>query len=148
MALIVETMPSSRSIVHPRQRGTSAPLRVTAPEQPPSLLDMVVLDELRALTNTTPHVFASILEGFIADSERRLQRIAHAGARDLERVHFEAHALKGAGGAVGALEVTRIANTLERYARVRLWSDELLVQLRAALEQTSAQLRELLARPR
>jgi len=75
-------------------------------------LDDALLTELREVMGGA---FATLVETFIADGERRLDEVACASVDDALR--RSAHALKGASANLGAVRLAAACGVLESLAR-------------------------------
>jgi len=85
----------------------------------PSLLDIPILEELRALDAGGPRFLRDLVHEFLESCENELSAIAEfLVANDLERVWQLAHGLKGACLMVGAKQLGEAIQELERAARV------------------------------
>ena len=101
-------------------------------------LDQALLAELRALMEDD---FGTLLEAYLADSERRLLEVADAwAAGDFDALRRSAHSLKGASSNLGANELAGRCQTLEHLAR-----DEITDAVPAAMAAVEAELREVQA---
>jgi HPt (histidine-containing phosphotransfer) domain-containing protein len=88
-------------------------------EQAGDALDTTALDELQGLgVPGGPNPVARLVELFIVDSQRRLERLNDAIQRqDAAEVQRLAHAQKGSSGTIGAREVGALAAELDELAR-------------------------------
>lgn len=80
-----------------------------------SHLDPAIIAELSTLMGGN---LAALARSFATDSLRRMEVIASAlGCADADVVRAEAHSLKGAASAVGALALAALCSDLERRMR-------------------------------
>jgi two-component system sensor histidine kinase/response regulator len=102
-----------------RMHELAAVLARWAPRVEQNLLDATALEELQALgVPGGPNPVARMVELFIVDSQRRLERLNDAIQRqDAAEVQRLAHAQKGSSGTIGAREVGALAAELDELAR-------------------------------
>lgn len=101
-------------------------------------LDQAMLAELRALMEDE---FPTLLEAYLADSERRLLEASDAwAAGDFDALRRSVHSLKGASSNLGATELAGRCQTLEHLAR-----DQVADGVPEALDAVTAELREVQA---
>ena len=102
------------------------------------------------IAKATDHTtLAQLLAVFIADSKRRLERLASlAASGDLARLVREAHALKGSAVSMGAAGIAEAAGELEQRARGRGgdWTES-VAALCTVAERSYANLRWWCERP-
>jgi signal transduction histidine kinase/CheY-like chemotaxis protein/HPt (histidine-containing phosphotransfer) domain-containing protein len=110
-------------------------------------LDLEVLDGLRALGQGTDDFIREVAALYLEDSPRRLASIGDAAAGgDARALASAAHALKSSSTHMGAVDVRRLCDTLERMAdRGELASAAPVIErLRVEYERAEASLRELI----
>ena len=101
-------------------------------------LDHDLLAELRVLMEDD---FGTLLEAYLADSERRLLEVADAWADgDFDTLRRSAHSLKGASSNLGARELAGRCQVLEHLAR-----DGIADGVPEAMAAVEAELREVQA---
>ncbi len=83
------------------------------------VIDQTVVDELvEGIADGDPGLFLELVAMFASDGPRRATRIAAAARTgDLETVEHEVHALRGAAGNLGALQVASLAEALQVSSR-------------------------------
>ena len=91
---------------------------MTVPVDPATqpLLDDGTLSELAG--GAGDEIIGPLVEGFLEESEERVQAIRDAVARsDIDAIGFQAHALKSTASTYGAMRLGSIAALLESVAR-------------------------------
>jgi CheY-like chemotaxis protein/HPt (histidine-containing phosphotransfer) domain-containing protein len=116
-----------------------------APRVEQDELDTTALEELQALgVPGGPNPVARLVELFIVDSQRRLERLNDAIQRqDATEVQRLAHAQKGSSGTIGAREVGALAAELDELARGESLdgAEEVFKALQAAFGRTQRALK-------
>ena len=83
------------------------------------VLDAAVIDTLRQLTPPgEPDVLAEVLELFLQDVPRRIEKLRAAyDASDAVELHRAAHSLKGSAGNIGAQALYGVCRQLDEKGR-------------------------------
>lgn len=118
-----------------------------APNSEP-VLDPAVIENLRQLTPPgEPDVLAEVLELFLQDVPRRIERLrASCAAGDAAELHKTAHSLKGSAGNIGARAMLAICRQLDDPGRVGDLTEakRLVDALEAEFARVEVALRQLL----
>jgi HPt (histidine-containing phosphotransfer) domain-containing protein len=113
--------------------------------QPEQILDAETIECLRDLGGLD-----EIAREFIGEVRGRIERIRHAiEHNELDTLKSEAHTLKGASGAVGAILLAKVAERLEELARTKSMAGgaTLLDKLEQDFTKTCAALNAELVKP-
>lgn len=96
---------------HSAQRSTGVP--------DPNIYDIAIA---LAMLDGDIELLQELAGLFLAETPVRLEQLRQGVAtQDRERVHSNAHAIKGSLGAIGAMQVMTSAQTLENATRVANW---------------------------
>jgi CheY-like chemotaxis protein len=88
---------------------------VNAPQNHDQIIDIEMIHDLQSLPGGNGgHLVSELYEGFCKNGPARIQAMKEAvPANDLQKLAFEAHALKGGAGALGLSRLRAIAQLLE-----------------------------------